>query len=103
MFLIQGGKGCGKHTIITSVTAALGLHLYKITSVDVCATSYSQVESKLRSLLFKIKLMAPCIFVIDNFEVSKVKLNSNVLLCLLKDSAFVHMVLLKITEFWKKS
>lgn len=56
--------------LVSSVAAALGLHMYKISSVDIVASSYSQVESKLRGLLFKIKLVAPCVFVIDNFEVS---------------------------------
>lgn len=72
MFLLQGNKGCGKDVIVNSVVAALGLHLYKVSSVDVVATSYSQVESKLRGILFKIKLTSPCVFVVDNFEVSEI-------------------------------
>lgn len=70
LFLMQGNKGCGKDVIVSSVAAALGLHLYKASSVDLAATSYSQVESKLRSLLFKIKLASPCVFIVDNFEVN---------------------------------
>lgn len=66
---MQGSKGCGKDVIVTSVAAALGLHVYKVSSVDLVATSYSQVESKLRSLLFKLKMASPCVFIVDNFEV----------------------------------
>lgn len=70
LFLIHGTKGCGKDVVVKATAAALGLHMYKVSSVDIAATSYSQVESKLRGLLFKIKLVSPCIFAIDNFEVS---------------------------------
>lgn len=66
---MQGNKGCGKNMVVSAAAAALGLHMYKASSVDIAATSYSQVESKLRSLLFKIKLVSPCIFVVNNFEV----------------------------------
>lgn len=70
MFLVQGPEGCGKKLIVSALADKLGVHMYRISSLDVSASVYAQVESKLRTVFFKVKLVSPAIFVMDNFEVS---------------------------------
>lgn len=69
MFLLKGNKGSGKNELVEVLAAKLGLNLYKVNPNDFAAVAYAQMEIKLRNVFFKAKLCAPCILVIDNFEV----------------------------------
>ncbi|KAK5640545.1 hypothetical protein RI129_011356 [Pyrocoelia pectoralis] len=67
-FLVQGAKGSGKSTVVTTLASSLGLHLFTVTSGEITASVYAQTETKLRHLFFKAKLCTPCLVHIRNFE-----------------------------------
>ncbi|XP_060519317.1 peroxisomal ATPase PEX6 isoform X2 [Cylas formicarius] len=67
-FLIQGEEGCGSDILLKSLALKLGVHLYRLASIDLSANVYAQNESKLNYAFFTAKMSAPCIVFIDKFQ-----------------------------------
>lgn len=72
-FLVQGRKGIGKNSIINALVSKLGIQTYKIECSDIQTNTSAQTESKLKNVFSKSKLCAPCLLILNNFEVSEMQ------------------------------
>lgn len=68
MFLITGPKGSGKAQILSSLSQKLGMKMCRVSNVDLSAQAYAQTEIKIKNAMFRAKVCAPCMLVINNFE-----------------------------------
>lgn len=75
MFLITGPKGSGKAQILSSLSQKLGMKMCRVSNVDLSAQAYAQTEIKIKNAMFRAKVCAPCMLVINNFEVRYFYLN----------------------------
>ena len=73
-FLLQGDRGCGKYTVLTSVAQSLGIQVYSIDCAELVSQVSSQTEAKVKIVLSKSNICEPLIISLYNFEVENLKL-----------------------------
>lgn len=69
LFLIQGERGSGKFTILSSVVKNLGIHMYSVDCSEIISTISSQTEAKIKIVLNRPNLCEPLLICLQNFEV----------------------------------
>ncbi|XP_038066239.1 peroxisome assembly factor 2-like [Patiria miniata] len=67
--LLSGPTGCGKVTVVRSVCRRLNLHCVVANCHDLCADTTASTEAKIKNLMFKGGMCAPCILVMRNIQV----------------------------------
>ncbi|XP_022094696.1 peroxisome assembly factor 2-like [Acanthaster planci] len=67
--LLVGPAGCGKVTVVRSVCRRLNLHCVVANCHDLCADTTASTEAKIKNLMFKGGMCAPCILVMRNIHV----------------------------------
>ncbi|XP_033639604.1 peroxisome assembly factor 2-like [Asterias rubens] len=67
--LLSGPIGCGKVTVIRAVCRRLNLHCVVANCNDLCADTTASTEAKIKNIMFKGGMCAPCILVLRNIQV----------------------------------
>jgi peroxin-6 len=70
LFLLQGPRGSGKYEVVKALAACLGMQILDPDCTEIVSSIAAQTETKLTTVLAKVKICEPMIICFKNFEVS---------------------------------
>lgn len=68
--LVTGAAGSGKHFLVSSAAAQLGMHFWAVDCAEIRGSTSGQTIGKFKAVLSKAKQYAPCILLLSSIEVS---------------------------------
>jgi len=72
VFWLIGPAGSGKQSVLSSLAAHLGIHLWNFNCDEVFGKVSGQIEGKLKGLFAKARTVTPCLLVISDIQVGEV-------------------------------
>ena len=93
MFLVEGPAGCRKSKLVKTAAESFGLHLMEADFAEVQSLTSAQTEAKLRIILNDAERCIPCVLLLQNIQVMKVKEDRKIVTSNIFDC---HFFLMKI-------